>query len=181
MPQERQTDECFRKSEQVSGLIPPSLSGVEYEYRMPRLRKNGLEQTAAADLWKHTLSQIPTVYGRLVYLASIRDPNSGQYRHHGLATVFGREESVRALRESHEQVFLEWLALSLRDKKLDLERYFSTLEEPAGEVVSYLEETGAYASQAPAAALPVEHDLFRSEMQTLLGVFRNGLSAQEAD
>ncbi|MDP9115300.1 MAG: hypothetical protein M3O20_16675, partial [Acidobacteriota bacterium] len=75
---------------------------------MPRFKPKGmLERDALADLWKHTLSQIPTVYGRLVYLASLRDPNSGTYRHHGLSASFGREQSIYALRKSHEQTFLE--------------------------------------------------------------------------
>src|SRR5215469_3816577 len=97
---------------------------------MPRFRKNALENTAAGDLWKHTLSQIPTVYGRLSYLASLRDQNSGIYRHHGLAAMFGRDESSRALRDSHEQVFLEWITLSMREKRLDLGRHFAALEDP---------------------------------------------------
>ena len=48
-----------------------------------------LERGAAADLWRNTLSQIPTLFGRLVYLSSLRDSNSGAYEHYGLAKVFG--------------------------------------------------------------------------------------------
>src|SRR6478672_862944 len=71
--------------------------------RMPRFRLKGmLERNALADLWKHTLSQIPSTYGRLAYLASLRDANSGVYRHHGLSAAFGREESVSAMRKSHQ-------------------------------------------------------------------------------
>jgi len=63
---------------------------------MRRFKPKGvLERSAAADLWKHTLSRIPTAYGRLMYLGSLRDPNSGIYRHHGLSAAFGREESGR--------------------------------------------------------------------------------------
>ena len=68
------------------------------------MKSNGaLEHNAMADLWKNTLSQIPTAYGRLSYLASLRDPNSGIYRHHGLAAMFGRDESSRALRQSQRR------------------------------------------------------------------------------
>ncbi len=35
--------------------------------------KQVLERGAASDLWRHTLSQIPTVFGRLVYLSSLRE------------------------------------------------------------------------------------------------------------
>ena len=87
---------------------------------MPRFKAKGmLERNALADLWKHTLSQIPSTYGRLVYLASLRDPNSGSYRHHGLSAAFGREESGSALRKSHEDIFLEWLKMPLAQKNAE--------------------------------------------------------------
>lgn len=148
---------------------------------MPRFRKSALEQSAAGDLWKHTLSQIPTVYGRLAYLASLRDHNSGIYRHHGLAALFGREESNKALRESHEQIFLEWIGLSMREKRLDLGRHFATLEEPAKVVVNYLLDSRAYTSQAPASALEMEQELFCTDLEALLETLRNAMGETESD
>ncbi len=48
----------------------------------------GLERGAAADLWQRTLAQIPTLFGRLVYLCSLREQNTGRYEHFGLAQMF---------------------------------------------------------------------------------------------
>ena len=48
-----------------------------------------LERGAASDLWRHTLSQIPSVFGRLVYLSSLRNPNTDSYEHHGFSQMFG--------------------------------------------------------------------------------------------
>jgi hypothetical protein len=88
---------------------------------MPQFRpKPMLERSATADLFKNTLARIPTVFGRLAYLASLRDANSGIYSHHGLAAIFGRDESRKALSQSHQAVFQEWLNLALREKKEDL-------------------------------------------------------------
>ena len=142
---------------------------------MPRFRKSALERSAAGDLWKHTLSQIPTVYGRLSYLASLRDQNSGIYRHHGLAAMFGREESSKALRESHEESFLEWLNLSLREKQLDLVDYFTGLEDPLNVVVDHLIRSGIYRSQVPVKARRMEQRLFCTDLEALLETIRNGL------
>src|SRR4051812_48038834 len=97
---------------------------------MPRFRlKGSLNQDAVADLWKHTLSRIPTVFGQIAYLASLRDTNSGVYKHHGLAAAFGRDESIRALRESHETSFQQWLEMPLADRSQDLRSYLQSLEE----------------------------------------------------
>jgi len=78
------------------------------------------DRSAAADLWRNTLSQIPTTFGRLIYLASLRDQNTGAYHHHGLAQLFDEEQANQTLRQSHNQVFSEWLCFNLEQQKKDL-------------------------------------------------------------
>jgi hypothetical protein len=143
---------------------------------MPRFKLKGmLERDALADLWKHTLSQIPSVYGRLAYLASLRDPNSGAYRHHGLSAAFGREQSSYALRTSHEQTFLEWLNLSLAAKHKDFRAYFQSvsLDESPQSVIRYLARGARYITQAPDSAGPAQRRQFHMEMETLLELLKN--------
>jgi hypothetical protein len=143
---------------------------------MPRFKLKGtLERDALADLWKHTLSQIPSTYGRLAYLASLRDPNSGSYRHHGLSTAFGREQSTYALRTSHEQTFLEWLTLPLPIKNTDFRQYFQSVssEESPRAVVTYLARGARYVTQAPDSAGPAQRRQFQMEMGILLELLKN--------
>jgi len=143
---------------------------------MPRFKPKGmLERDALADLWKHTLSQIPSVYGRLVYLASLRDPNTGAYRHHGLSAAFGREQSTYALRKSHEQTFLEWLTMPLASKNGDFRAYLqsATSEENPHAVVTYLARGTRYAMQAPDAAGPAQREQFQLEVRILLELLKN--------
>src|SRR5438477_5861442 len=83
------------------------------------------DRSAASDLWRHTLSQIPTTFGRLVFLSNLRDPNTGVYAHYGFAQRVGAETADAALRESHWQCFSEWLSFSLEGKKADLDLYLS--------------------------------------------------------
>jgi len=140
---------------------------------MPRSRPKGsLERTAAADLFKHTLSRIPTVYGRLSYLASLRDPNSGVYRHHGLFLAFGRDESVQALQRSHESLFLTWLTLSLAEKNEDLAAFMATLEDSQAVIVKHWRQSRVYRTYIPPSASPAETELFISELEVLLDVLR---------
>lgn len=141
---------------------------------MPRFRPKGmLERNALADLWKHTLSQIPSVYGRLVYLASLRDANSGIYRHHGLSAAFGREESLSALRKSHEDSFHEWLNLALSDKSADMVTHFQNVEENPWQVATYLARATPYLTQLPDCASPAQRRQFKMEMETLVELIKN--------
>ena len=140
---------------------------------MPRARPKGaLERSAAADLFRHTLSRIPTVYGRLSYLASLRDANSGVYRHHGLFLAFGREESTQALQRSHESLFRTWLTLSLAEKNEDLAAYMETLEDPQAMVVKHWKQSRVYRTYIPESASPAETELFITELEVLLDVWR---------
>jgi hypothetical protein len=149
---------------------------------MPRFKPKGvLERTAVNDLWKHTLSRIPTIYGRLAYLASLRDQNSGIYRHHGLSAAFGRDESGRALRQSHEEVFFEWLKLGLMEKHQDLRQYLATLEDPAAAVIHHWLGSRTFRTQIPSAARPMESELFCSELEALLEIMRNAPAAGGLD
>ena len=96
---------------------------------MPRFRLRGmLAKSASEDLFRHTLSRVPTIYGKLAYLASLKDSSTGSYRHHGLSATFGREDAANALRESHRQIFTEWLNTSLSEKYEDLTQYIAALE-----------------------------------------------------
>jgi hypothetical protein len=145
---------------------------------MPRFKPKGaLERSAAEDLWKHTLSRLPTVFGRLTYLAALRDSNSGIYRHHGLSSVFGRDESAKALRESHEQTFLEWLSLTMEEKHGDLGRYLDELEDPAPTVVEHWLSSRIYETFVPASAREMERELFSRDLEALLETIRNSLAA----
>ncbi len=152
---------------------------------MPRFKPKGvLERSAAADLWKNTLSQIPTVVGKMAYLAALRDPNTGTYRHDGLTGLFGREQSGKALRESHEQVFLEWLRLTMAQKNVDLARYISDLNAEAETGVSRrtLAEnwltSRIYETHVPASAREMERELYCRDLETLLAMIMNAEAAR---
>jgi hypothetical protein len=140
---------------------------------VPQFRpKPMLERSATADLFKNTLSRIPTLFGRLAYLAALRDPNSGIYRHYGLASIFGREESRKALSQSHETVFHEWLNLPLEEKRGDLAAYLNSLEDPLPEVLDHWTGLRVYRGYVPASARESERELFCAEFDVLLETFK---------
>lgn len=141
---------------------------------MPRFRPMAkLERSALADLCKQTLSRIPTITGRLVYLATLRDLNSGTYRHHGLIATFGRDEAVKALRQSHHATFQSWLNLSLKEKNEDFREYLRSVDDPQEDVVRHWLQSGVYRNYIPASAMQAEIDLFCRDIETMLDLFKN--------
>jgi hypothetical protein len=126
--------------------------------------------SAAEDLEQRTLSQIPSLYGRLVYLASLRNPNTGAYRHHGLELIYGRQESDVALREAHERLFQCWLEMSTEQRFADLTRYLESIGEQRSLVMETWLRTNPFRALMPASLAGPERIFFLGEMETLLSV-----------
>ena len=146
---------------------------------MARVRGRGvLERSVVADIFKNTLSRIPTVYGRLCYLASLRGTHSGTYRHHGLSALFGREPSIKALQECHERVFGEWLGLSLEAKHGDLRAYIMESEDTQSSVVRHLMQSHVYRSYVPARATEADKRLYTTEFNILLEALNYAAAAE---
>lgn len=136
---------------------------------------------SAEDLWRATLEQIPTLLGRLYYLASLRDAHSGRYRHHGLESMHGEDAAEAAVRDSHLRAFRAWLGLTLPLKQADLEEYLAGLEDPPERVLATWRETHNYLQCVPGGALQLERDLFVTDLETLQAVIRNGLGVADPD
>lgn len=130
--------------------------------------KSLLERNADADLWRHTLSQIPTIFGRLIYLAGLRDPLSGQYEHHGLSLIFGCDDADSAIKSSHRKAFQEWLCLSLSEQFDDLLDYIHQTGKSAAAVERTWTQTEIWRGFAPAGAAQAEKALYGSDMRNLL-------------
>ena len=130
------------------------------------------DRSAAADLWRNTLSQIPTTFGRLIYLASLRDQNTGVYQHHGLSQIFGPEQADQTLKQSHNVVFAEWLCFTLEQQKDDLEDYLNELKEDKRTILATWIRLSPYRSFVPASAREVERNLFNTDLETVLELLR---------
>jgi len=138
---------------------------------------------AAADLWRHTLVQIPTTFGRLVYLASLRDQNTGHYEHFGLEQMFGFEEADRTLRECHQQAFSEWLCFPLEHQKSELDEYLASLDGPLALILQNWIRFAPYRNFVPAGTRDVERMLYLSDLDTLLELLKreHGVASPDSE
>lgn len=129
-----------------------------------------LDVSPSGELWRRTLSQIPSLFGRLVYLSSLRDTNSGLYQHFGFAQRFSEREAERTLRRSHVDTFADWLCLSLEEQLADLEIYFAGLDQDRSNIVSNWNSLPPFQGFIPAAAREAQRTLFITDAMLLLEV-----------
>ncbi len=151
--------------------------------RGERVAGVAFDRSASADLWRNTISQIPSVFGRLVYLASLRNPNNGSYEHHGVALVFGEDEANKALKNSHTAVFAEWLSFNIEQQKADLDLYISALFEDKRVVVDTWIRLAPYRNLLPASVRGVERRLYIADFTALLELLKavHGVAGPDPD
>ena len=127
---------------------------------------------AAADLWRRTLAQIPSLFGRLIYLSSLRSATSGRYEHNGLAQAYGDDPAHEAILASHESTFAEWLRSPLEEQKADLDLYLAALTPDRAAILETWLHLAPYRNLAPFSARDSERELFELDFEALLEVLR---------
>lgn len=108
--------------------------------------------------------RVPTVFGRLAYLASLRNPATGQYAHPVLSPALGNEEADKTLRKSHYQVFSQWLTFGLAEQKADFSEFLTTRDARS--------QAARFRDLPPPAARDVERQLFVTDLETVLGLLK---------
>lgn len=113
------------------------------------------------------LSRYPSVLGRLVAIAALRDDVTGTY-HHKTAVHFGVEETDRTLRRLHQDVLVAWLSLSLRQQQADVVIYLAAL----GIKAEWFDFRKMGMSCLPHTATLPERDLFLLDLDLIQGLLR---------
>jgi hypothetical protein len=129
-------------------------------------------QAAYDDLLIRTLSKISCDLARLIYLASTRDYNTGNYHHDGLAARFSAVEASKALEMAHRKLFYDLAALSLEELVTELEKYLQASRVDSKEVLRMWQKLEPYRVAIPIEANPTVVRLFLSNVRLALAVWR---------
>jgi hypothetical protein len=122
-----------------------------------------------------SLSEIETSYGRLVYLAGLRNPDTGRYEHFGGSDSLTHTLATsRALRRVHESLFKEWIGFPLERKKADVERYIAGtgISDRVQLIDAWLRLT-PYKNLVPASIQGPERQKHTSDFEAILGLLKN--------
>jgi len=130
-------------------------------------------QEASDDTWIRELSNIRTAYGRLVYLAGLRNPDTGRYEHYGL-TGLSYAAGNRALKKVHEDIFKEWVSYPLEQKKEDVEGYIDGMDlVDRPELIDAWLRLTPYKNLVPGSIQGPERQKHISDFEAILGLLKN--------
>jgi hypothetical protein len=124
------------------------------------------------DFQRHTLEGMQGAFNRLIYVASLRDYNTGRYHHYGLESRYMSEAVDEGLRRCHAQTFEALVALSLQEQTQDLLRFFASLTADRSRLVEVWQRLRAYQMLPPEDCHPLARELFNKNVEIILEVLR---------
>lgn len=106
------------------------------------------------------LEHLPNDLTRMIYLASLRDCNSGMYLHPELSHQRGVQVADGALRICHERVFRRLLTTRLADYVTQLQEYIRYSRSEILTVLKTWKSLQAYRATVPMGAVATSSELY---------------------
>lgn len=130
-------------------------------------------QRLIEDFTERTLAAISTEYGRLLYLASLRDIGTGAYSHSGLEAIYPSGAVKETLTVSHRLIFERILQAPLERQYADLRACLAGYDEDLGALAARWAEVEFYRSLMPLGLSESYKELFCTNLPALLGAIES--------
>ncbi len=95
-----------------------------------------------------------------------------------MAQIYSEDEADLVLRQSHEEVFREWLNYPLEPQVRDVEKYLDSIEAERDTVLETWLTLEPYQRLLPAGASEAERELYVTDLQLVLELLRNEFASE---
>ena len=135
--------------------------------------------TGSSGVWaagEEILSSLPNDLTRLIYLTSIRDSNSGTYRHHLLSREFDPEEAHSVFEAWHQQVFARLITSPVPKIVDEIEGYLRYSRAERERFIAAWKTLQVYRAAIPLKAPKRARAIFFLNVATALGILEKRLN-----
>ncbi|MGD0841167.1 MAG: hypothetical protein ABSA32_08435 [Candidatus Acidiferrales bacterium] len=131
------------------------------------------------DFTRRSLAAIPSAFGRLIYVSSLRG-SDGRYRHDGLAALYADAAVQLALEDCHEELFARVLETPLSEQEWDLRISLAALEGGIEGNLARWSKRERYEELEPRGLPDYLYGLFASNLRLLLEVVGSEVTLRRA-
>ncbi|MGB2607056.1 MAG: hypothetical protein WBC78_25860, partial [Candidatus Sulfotelmatobacter sp.] len=159
-----------------SGHIHQSTSARRIDERShseaaPEIALEGSSQDAVReDILRALRASLPNDLSRLIFLAILRDNNSGHYYHPEVAQRFSGEVGDRAMLACHHEIYARVVALPLEDLTDQLDVYMATVPAPKQRLIESWTKLRAYRATIPMDADPISTEIFFMKVEVAVAI-----------
>jgi hypothetical protein len=116
------------------------------------------------------LKDLPNDMSRMIYIATMRDNNSGHYYYPELTRKFNIDMVDRAMLACHGQLFDRVVQLSLEDLTESLDVYMAGTHVPKARVVRSWKKLRAYRATIPINSDPISAEVFFMKVEVAVAI-----------
>ena len=154
----------------------PAVAGKRVQKSEQRLLVESIDRFRRSrcvfeDFTSRTLAAIPSEFGRLYYVSSLKDSLTGRYQHDGLMDMYSETSVQEALGQCHEELFSRILETPLSEQERDLRKCLDMTGDRFWSFVDTWQSDKSFQAMCPEGLPGYLKDLFCSNVGALLAIF----------
>ncbi len=121
---------------------------------------------------------LPNDISRMIYIATLRDNDTGGYYHPSLARRFTLKDADRAMLTCHLEIYERLVSLELEDLTDQLDVYFAGIRAPKERSIENWRKLRAYRATIPIRADPISAEILFMKIDVALAILKARLPGE---
>ena len=154
------------------GAVAHELKGTPIRCRTHTDVENeeSVHRRAAEEVRSALFRSLPNDFARLIFLATLRDNNSGHYYHPEAARRLSPQAADAAMLTCHKETYERVVALPLEDVTDQVDTYMDTVRVPKERLIETWKKLRAYRATVPMNADPISVEIFFMKVDVAVAI-----------